>query len=138
MPLFGLRRGVIGGDELVVEPANVARQLERDPLAFDLDPLDGLPARREASGEVEQPVELASVRADSQLADHGLAVVELRCGVGPLVGVYPDDEHEALMVAQPMVDPTAGTPDEVDYSRLFRATHSENPTSGPLRSEANQ
>jgi len=87
---------------------------------------------------LEQPVELASVRADSQLADHGLAVVELRCGVGPLVGVYPDDEHEALMVAQPMVDPTAGTPDEVDCSRLFRATPQREPDEWPLRSEANQ
>ena len=49
---LGFDEAFIGGDELVVEPANVARQLERDPLAFDLDPLEGPPARREARGEV--------------------------------------------------------------------------------------
>jgi hypothetical protein len=33
----GLDDAFVGGDELVVEPADIACQLERDPLAFDLD-----------------------------------------------------------------------------------------------------
>jgi hypothetical protein len=51
--------------------------------------LDGPAAGGEAGGEFEQLVWLLSVRADSQLADHGLGAVEHRCGVGPLVGVDP-------------------------------------------------
>ena len=33
------------------------------------------------AAKVEQPVALAPIRAGSQLTDHGLAVVEHRCGV---------------------------------------------------------
>jgi len=43
--------------------------------------LDRPGAGREAGSELEQPVALASIRADSQLADDSLAVVEHRCGV---------------------------------------------------------
>jgi hypothetical protein len=43
--------------------------------------LDRPRAGREASSELEQPVALASIRADSQLADDALAAVEHRCGV---------------------------------------------------------
>jgi hypothetical protein len=88
-----IQHRLAGGDQLLC-------QQRAEPAGR----LDGPGAGHEASGEVEQPVALASLRADSQLADHGLAVVEHRCGVGPLVGVDPDDEHEALLVAQPMVD----------------------------------
>jgi len=100
--------------------------------------LDGPRARREASGEAEQLVSLPSVRTDSQLADHGLAAVEHRRGVGPLVGVDPDDEHEALLVAQPVVMPRRALLMRDDCSRLFRATPQREPDERPLRSEANQ
>jgi hypothetical protein len=54
------------------------------------------------------------------------------------VGVDPDDEHEALLVAQPVVMPRRALLMRVDCSRLFRATPQQEPGERPLRSEANQ
>jgi hypothetical protein len=55
----GLDDAFVGGEELVVEPADVAQQLERDPLALDPDRLQrpdaaqdppGLGSRQQAAG----------------------------------------------------------------------------------------
>ena len=54
------------------------------------------------------------------------------------MGVDPDDEHEALLVAQPVVAPRRALLMRVDCSRLFRATPQPEPGERPLRSEANQ
>jgi len=52
--------------------------------------LDGPGAGREAGSELEQPVALASIRADPQLADDGLAVVQPPLAVcDPLWGSIP-------------------------------------------------
>jgi hypothetical protein len=74
----------------------------------------------------------------SSFDDDPDAAVEHRGGVGPLVGVDPDDEHEALLVAQPVVTPRRALLMRVACSRLFRATPQREPGERPLRSEPNQ
>jgi hypothetical protein len=103
--IVGQRRGggdegfddaLVGGDELVAEPTDVARQLERDPLAFDLDRLarpdaaqdpPGLGSRQQAASTAwRQATEQGVKPADRLGAQPSEVVVPVRqqpqhCGV---------------------------------------------------------
>jgi hypothetical protein len=73
-----IQHRLAGGDQLLCQQRTQPRGR-----------LDGPRAGRKAGGETQQLVSLLSVRADPQLADHGLGAVEHRCGVSPLWGSIP-------------------------------------------------
>ena len=80
--------GLAGGDELL-------GQQRAEPAGG----FDGPRPRFERRGELEQPVALSTIRGDTELADDDFSLVEHRGGVGPLVRVDPDDEHNILLMA---------------------------------------
>jgi hypothetical protein len=51
----GFNDAFVDSDELVVEPANIAEKLERDPLAFDLDRLARMDAPQDPPGTLGRP-----------------------------------------------------------------------------------
>jgi hypothetical protein len=61
--------------------------------------LDGPRPRLERRRELEQSIALTAISDDTQLADDDFSLVEHRGGVGPLVGIDPDDEHNILLMA---------------------------------------
>ena len=83
-----IQDGLAGRDELL------GQQRPEPAGGFDR-PRPWLEGRRER----EQPVALSTIRVDAELTDQRLLIVEHRGGVGPLVRVDPDDEHNVLLVA---------------------------------------
>jgi hypothetical protein len=69
----------VGGTSNTVSPAATSCRANNAPSP----PADSMAHLRDVkqAANSKQPVALASIRADSQLADHGLAVVEHRRGV---------------------------------------------------------
>ena len=84
----GLDDAFVGGEELVVEPADIAQQLERDPFAFDLDrprrpdaaqDPPGLGRRQQAAGTARRQATEQGVKPTDRLgAKPGEVVVPVR------------------------------------------------------------
>ena len=88
-------------------------------------------ARAERRREAQQAVGLAAAGVDTQLTNDLLAIVDDGGGVGTLVRVDPDDEHDALLMAVRCGGATAGRPDErVVAPASFEPRRSKNPVGG--------
>jgi hypothetical protein len=125
----------VGGTSSTVSPAATSCWASNTPSpdAASMAHVRGvkLAAKRSSWSRCRQSALTCSSPITVSVRSRTAAVWELLWGVDP-------DDHEALLVAQPVVMPRRALLMRVDCSRLFRATPQREPDGRPLRTEANQ